>query len=119
MSFPKKSFAILILVALYAAQAAFASSKKKEAEMAGAVLFRDKGCGFCHGASLEGTRKAPALANIRKEKSWTEEKITSQLLDGGQKMPPFRDSLSDDEVKELIAFLHAKKHPVPPPPAQQ
>jgi mono/diheme cytochrome c family protein len=117
VSFPKKSFAILVLVSLCAAQAAFASNKKKEDEMAGAVLFRDKGCGFCHGADLKGTRKAPALEDLRKEKAWTDEKISSQLLDGGAKMPPFRESLSDDEVKQLIAFLRAKKHPVPPPPA--
>jgi mono/diheme cytochrome c family protein len=112
--FPIKSFAILTLVSLCATQAAFASSKK-EAEMSGAVLFRDKGCGFCHGADLKGTRKAPALEDLRKEKEWTDEKITGQILDGGQKMPPFRDSLSDDEAKQLIAFLRAKHRPVPPP----
>ncbi len=113
--FPEKPFAILTLIALCTAQAAYGASRKKEAEMAGAVLFRDKGCGFCHGADLKGTRKAPALEDIRKEKGWTDDKISSQILDGGQKMPPFRDSISDDEVKELIAFLRAKHRPVPPP----
>jgi mono/diheme cytochrome c family protein len=115
VSFPKKCFATLTLISLCAAQAAFASSNKKQDEMAGAVLFRDKGCGFCHGADLKGTRKAPALEDIRKEKEWTDDKISSQLLDGGQKMPPFRDSLSDDEVKQLVAFLRARHKPVPPP----
>jgi mono/diheme cytochrome c family protein len=87
----------------------------KSAEMAGAALFRDKGCGFCHGANLEGTKKAPSLADIRNQKEWTNEKITAQLLDGGQKMPPFRESLSDEEIQQLIAFLRAKNRPTPPP----
>ena len=83
--------------------------------MAGAVLYRDKGCGFCHGANLEGTKKAPALAEIRKQKAMTNEKITTQILDGGTKMPPFRESLSDEEIQQLIAFLRSKNRPVPPP----
>ena len=83
--------------------------------MGGAVLFRDKGCGFCHGANLEGTKRAPSLADIRNQKEWTNEKIAAQLLDGGQKMPPFRESLSDDEIRQLIAFLRAKNRPTPPP----
>lgn len=90
--------------------------------MAGAVLYRDKGCSYCHGPSLEGTKKAPALAEIRKQKAWTNEKISDQILDGGAKMPPFRESLSDDEITQMIAFLRAKKHPTPPPapaPPQQ
>jgi mono/diheme cytochrome c family protein len=88
---------------------------KKSAEMSGAVLFRDKGCGYCHGANLEGTKKAPSLADIQKQKEWTIEKMTGQILDGGQKMPPFRESLSDGEIQQLIAFLRAKNRPTPPP----
>jgi mono/diheme cytochrome c family protein len=87
--------------------------------MAGAVLFRDKGCRFCHGANLEGTKKAPALAEIRKQKTWTNEKITAQILDGGTKMPPFRESLSDEEIQHLIAFLRSKNRPTPPAAPQQ
>jgi mono/diheme cytochrome c family protein len=87
--------------------------------MAGAVLFRDKGCSYCHGANLEGTKKAPSLADLRKQKEWTNEKITSQILDGGQKMPPFRESVSDDEIQQLIAFLRAKNRPTPPPATPQ
>jgi mono/diheme cytochrome c family protein len=91
------------------------ASDTKAAEQAGAVLYRDKGCSFCHGVNLEGTKKAPALAEIRKQKPWTNEKITNQILDGGQKMPPFRESLSDEEINQLIAYLRAKNRPTPPP----
>ena len=116
--FPKNSFAFISLFLLGSATLVYGSDTKS-AEMAGAVLFRDKGCGFCHGASLEGTKKAPALAEIRKQKAMTNEKITAQILDGGAKMPPFRESLSDEEIQQLIAFLRSKNRPTPPPAPQQ
>jgi mono/diheme cytochrome c family protein len=93
---------------------AFASDSKSD-EMAGAVLFRDKGCAHCHGAHGEGTLKAPALVDIRKSKLWTPDKITQQILNGGQKMPPFADSLSDPEIAQIVVFLRSKDWPAPPP----
>ena len=99
---------------LLAATAAFAADSK-EAAKAGAALFRDKGCTFCHGVDLKGTKKAPALAAIRTDKAWPADKITDQILNGGKKMPPFRDSLSDDEIQQLVEFLRAKDRPTPPP----
>jgi mono/diheme cytochrome c family protein len=94
---------------------ALLGSKNKDAEKAGAVIFRDKGCAFCHGVGGIGGKKAPPLTELPKDKSWPPEKITDQILNGGQKMPPFRESLSDDEVAQLVAYLRAKKKPVPPP----
>ncbi|HWG20588.1 MAG TPA: cytochrome c [Terracidiphilus sp.] len=90
-------------------------ANSKAAEQAGAILFRDKGCAYCHGAAGEGTKKAPSLVDIRSNKAWPPEKMTDQILNGGKKMPPFRESLSDDEIAQLIAYLRAKHRPVPPP----
>ena len=106
---------LLVCMASLAGPAWAASSATKAQEKAGAVLFRDKGCTYCHGADLLGTKKAPSLATIRKDKAWTPEKMTTQILDGGQKMPPFSDSLSDEEIADLVAYLRAKKRPIPPP----
>jgi mono/diheme cytochrome c family protein len=103
----------LLLVAGVLTQPAFAADSKSD-EMAGAALFRDKGCAHCHGAHGEGTLKAPALVDIRKNKMWTPAKITRQILDGGQKMPPFSDSLTDPEVAQIVVFLRAKHWPQPP-----
>lgn len=103
-----------ILAAGMFASPAFAAHTKAD-EMAGAVLFRDKGCAHCHGSHGEGTRKAPTLVNIRKNKVWTPAKITEQIMNGGQKMPPFSDSLSDAETAQIVVFLRAKHWPVPPP----
>ena len=111
-----RAFLPLLLLALAALPAhALIGSGNKAAEQAGAVLFRDKGCAHCHGAGGAGGKKGPDLTNLRKDKLWTPAKITGQILNGGQKMPSFRDSLTDDEVTQLIAYLRAKHRPIPPP----
>jgi len=97
------------------AAAAPAGTKEDADAKAGAVLFRDRGCTYCHGAKLEGTKKAPPLADVRNDKTWPVDKITEQILNGGQKMPPFRDSLSDDEIAQLVTYLRAKNRPEAPP----
>ena len=99
---------------LLAATSAFAADPSADIK-AGAVLYHDKGCAFCHGPTLEGTKKAPSLAEIRTDKAWPPEKLTDHILNGGPKMPPFRDSLSDEEIAQLVAYLRAGNRPVPPP----
>jgi mono/diheme cytochrome c family protein len=94
-----------------------ADPNTKPAEQAGAVLYRDKGCPQCHGIEGAGTKKGPSVADIRKDKAWPPEKITKQIMDGGEKMPPFREALTDDEIAQLVAYLRAKDKPAPPPAA--
>jgi len=109
-----------ILLAVFAALSfpVNAASTDSDADVkSGAVLYRDKGCARCHGAALDGTPKGPALAAINTDKEWPAEKMTDHILDGGQKMPPFRESLTDDEITQLVAFLRAKDRPVLPQPA--
>ena len=114
----KLSFPMILLACVAftstPAQALF-SSKTKTDEEAGAVLFRDKGCAYCHGIAGMGGKKAPALTDIRKDKAWTPAKMTDQILNGGQKMPFFRESLSDEEIAQLVAYLRSKNKPIPPP----
>lgn len=93
----------------------FFGAKTKAAEMAGAVLYRDRGCPQCHGVGGIGTKKGPSLVDLRKNKLWIPEKITSQILHGGQKMPAFDESVTDQEAAELVAYLRARHRPVPPP----
>jgi mono/diheme cytochrome c family protein len=108
----------IVLLAVVSIQPLVAAGPKlgtKGAEEAGAVLFRDKGCTHCHGVGGIGTKKAPSLVDLRKDKLWTPARITSQILNGGQKMPPFSDSVTDEEAAQLVAYLRAKHRPVPPP----
>jgi mono/diheme cytochrome c family protein len=111
----RSAFLLLCLLLPAIPSHALFSSKTKDAEQAGAVLFRDKGCSYCHGVGGVGTKKAPALTNLNKDKAWPPEKITKQIEEGGQKMPPFREALSDEEIAQLVAYLRAKNKPVPPP----
>lgn len=105
----------MLLAWLLTSSPAQAASKTEADAKAGALLFRDKGCAHCHGAGGVGTQKAPSLLKIREDKTWPPDKITEQILDGGDKMPPFRDSLSDEEIAQIIDYLRAKHRPVPPP----
>jgi len=112
--------AVLVLVlAAFAAAPAYAlfGGKTEADEQAGAVLFRDKGCAHCHGVGGIGGKKAPSLTDLPKSKLWTPAKITNQILNGGQKMPAFGDSLTDEEIAQLVAYLRARHRPIPPPAA--
>jgi mono/diheme cytochrome c family protein len=104
---------IVLVFAAFAAPAYPAADTKADVQ-AGALLYRDKGCPQCHGADLAGNKKGPSLADIRNDKAWPPEKITKQITDGGPKMPPFADSLTDQEVAQLVAFLRAKDRPAAP-----
>jgi len=97
------AFPVFVLLFTCAALAWSAADPTADAK-AGAVLYRDKGCPRCHGA------------DIRSDKAWPPERITKQITDGGQKMPPFGDSLTDQEIAQLVAFLRAKDRPTPPAP---
>jgi mono/diheme cytochrome c family protein len=88
---------------------------RQASEQAGATLFRDKGCAYCHGAATQGTQKGPSLINVRKTMKASQ--IAHQIKDGGQKMPSFEDSVSPVELSDLIAYLRAKHRPLPAPPA--
>ena len=73
---------------------------------AGAVLFANSGCQFCHGPAGAGTERAPSLRDIRKRKD--DEAIRHQIHDGGGMMPPFGEALTDEEIAHLSEFLRAK-----------
>lgn len=106
---------VLALVGYTTLSAHIAFAAGSEAEQAGATLFRDKGCAYCHGAATQGTQKGPSLINIRKTMKAAQ--IAHQIKNGGQKMPSFEDSVSAVELTQLIAYLRAKHRPLPAPPA--
>lgn len=107
----------LLALAFFAAvpSRSFASGNSKGDQQAGALLFRDKGCSHCHGVGGVGAKKGPSLTNLRKDKLWPPAKITNQILNGGQKMPPFSESLTDSEAAQLVSYLRSKHKPAPPP----
>jgi mono/diheme cytochrome c family protein len=110
-----KCLVLLPVLLLFAALPALGSAKTRADEQAGALLFAQKGCAHCHGPGGSGGKKGPDLANLRNDKLWTAAKITNQILNGGQKMPAFSDSLTDPEIAQLVAYLRARHRPAPPP----
>jgi len=116
---PAIALASIAVVWLPAAPSA-GTEAPRTSEAAGATLFRDKGCAYCHGANAQGTPKGPSLGNVRK--TMKPAQIADQIKNGGQKMPSFADSLSDAEVDQLVAYLRARHRPnpapLPTPPAQ-
>jgi mono/diheme cytochrome c family protein len=83
----------------------YAASREKQE--AGAALFHEKGCERCHGVDGVGAAKAPDLRTIGKR--WKKSQIEHQIIYGGFEMPPFKDALEPNEVKELVAYLSAKR----------
>jgi ubiquinol-cytochrome c reductase cytochrome b subunit len=102
----------LACAATLASDAAFAADSKA---VQGAQLFRSKGCAHCHGDNAQGTHKGPSLANVGKR--MTESQMMDQIMNGGQEMPAFSDSVSKDEAALLIVFLRAHHRPPIPPPS--
>ena len=101
-----------IVLGLVAASAAAQTAD----EAAGAALLRKSGCEHCHGVNGAGSKKAPGLTKIASDKRWPAAKLTDQILNGGEKMPPFSDSLTDPEIAQIVAYLRAKKRPPLPGP---
>ena len=106
---------LFVLISVATRPAHALSAKDKAAQQAGALLFRSKGCAHCHGEAGIGGKKGPVLTALPKDKLWTPAKITDQILNGGQKMPPFSESVTDAEAAQLVAYLRAKHKPIPPP----
>jgi mono/diheme cytochrome c family protein len=79
---------------------------------AGGDLFKQK-CAMCHGADGKGyaALKTPDFTDPKVQASLTDEEITKTIKNGkaGTAMRPFKDSLSDDQVKSLVTYLRSLK----------
>jgi cytochrome c553 len=78
-------------------------------------------CASCHGKDGSGNTKAGRkvgakdLTNAANQKEFTDEQAFKDLKeglkdkDGNDKMRPFADKLSDDEMKALVAYVRTLK----------
>jgi len=68
-------------------------------------------CGVCHNADTDEKKMGPGLKGLFKKdklangKKPTETNIRAQIDDGGNGMPPYKESLGDGEKDDLIAYL--------------
>ena len=79
-----------------------------------------KHCASCHGKDGKGQTKAGKMAGVKDQTDaqyqtgLTDEKMFTAIKDGlkedgKEKMKPFKDKLSDDEIKALIAHVRSLK----------
>ena len=81
----------------------------------------EKHCASCHGKDGKGETKAGRKADVKNltdaayQASFTEEQMFKQIKEGlkdkngKEKMKAFGGTLSDDEIKALVAFVRGLK----------
>lgn len=69
---------------------------------AGAAVFSEN-CSTCHGATGEGGNGGPDLKTM--PLAQTEEGAIQQVTNGGGGMPPFGGTLSENEIKDVAAYV--------------
>ena len=79
-----------------------------------------KHCASCHGKDGKGETKAGRMAGVKNQTDaqyqagLTDDKMFAAIKEGlkdgtKEKMKPFKDKLSDDEIKALIAYVRSLK----------
>ncbi len=75
----------------------------------GAQLYYSKGCEACHSMAGYGGYYGPNLTEVYER--LTREQIVSRIIAGGQGMPAYAGTLSNQEINALVTFLQAPKNP--------
>jgi cytochrome c2 len=100
-----------------AAQKKGGKEKAKESEAAAAHGNVDNGkavfeqCSVCHNADSEEKKMGPGLKGLFKwekmtnGKKPTEANVQAKIDEGGNGMPAYKEMLTDDEKKDLMAYL--------------
>jgi ubiquinol-cytochrome c reductase cytochrome b subunit len=72
----------------------------------GAVLVFNKGCLYCHRISGDGGLRGPDLTDVGNRLN--NQELTIRIVNGGGNMPAFGPSLTDKDLKALVAFLNTR-----------
>lgn len=70
---------------------------------AGADVFAAAGCGSCHTLAAAGT--TGTIGPDLDASTAGHEQVVEQVTNGGAGMPPFGDSLSEEEIRDVAAFV--------------
>jgi mono/diheme cytochrome c family protein len=80
--------------------------KRTEGETARELFARN--CAACHGQAGEGkqvgTLQVPTLREGRAAQD-TDARLLSQIHDGGNGMPPFKFTLTDEQIQDLLRYV--------------
>lgn len=88
---------------------AFLTFAVSAAAQGAADLYKSKTCAACHGADGKGATPMGQKTSARDFHSPDVQKQTDQELfdvvkNGKNKMPAYKDKLSDDQIKELVKY---------------
>ena len=72
----------------------------------------DQKCGVCHFADSDAKKIGPGLKGISKRgtftvnnNKFTEDTLKTWIENGDQLMPPFKDVLDEQQIKDVIAYV--------------
>ena len=107
----RESFFRLTVVCLaLAAAGCVTSTPQPAASTAGATprVLYERNCAVCHGVQGQGTQlgtmKTPPLISGAALTD-PDEKFLKQISDGGNGMPPFKYTLDDKQINDLVRFI--------------
>ena len=75
---------------------------------AGEPIFTSAGCNGCH--TLAAAKATGQIGPNLDERKPDYDAIVAQVENGGGGMPPFQGQLSDDEIKNVAAFVFVSTH---------
>jgi cytochrome c len=88
-----------------------APAANAEAVKRGKNLFQEK-CALCHYDTSEQKKIGPGLKGLAKRGTFsingnkiTDESLKAWIENGDQLMPPFKDVLEPDQIKDVIAYV--------------
>jgi cytochrome c len=120
----KQNFMILGIAALAAAGTVYAqngptkkkvqngSTKGSSAAAARGKEVFDKKCAVCHYAESDAKKIGPGLKGLSKRGTFslnnnkvTDETLKNWIENGDTLMPPFKDTLEEAQIKDVIAYV--------------
>jgi mono/diheme cytochrome c family protein len=115
-----RKLSVVLLVLLAAAMTACNSEQKPKsdaelhlnAQQAHGRRVYDQYCLECHEAYNSGGQHGPAMQAVFHKKYLpsgapaNDDRVRDAILMGRAKMPGFRDALTDQDVDDLIAYMH-------------
>ena len=102
-------FRMIAIAAVLAMSGKVMMSQGKGDAAKGKAVFEQ--CAVCHSADTDEKKMGPGLKGLFKKdklangKKPTDATVMSKINEGGNGMPPYKESLSDQEKADVLAYL--------------
>lgn len=86
-------------------------SKPEKLDTGPAAALFTKNCATCHGPNGDGQMvadKAVPSLKIGKPLTDPDAKLVQQITNGGNGMPPFKYTLTDDQIQDLLRYIRTE-----------